>query len=173
MRLSDQSRGCIRSILVTIIIGTIPFYLLGIVVWLTPGADRPAATSQPDLVNTSDAGDSGDSGGSDGNPTWTPIDLDDIVTVRPSTGTVTFVTGQPTSILSSPQPTIVVFTSTPTRDFVPIVPTSAPVLPTATLTRTPTSTPTLTNTVPPAPTFPNTPLPTAAPLLPPTDTPAP
>ncbi len=172
MRLNEQSRGCIRSILVTIIIGTIPFYILAIIVWVVPRAEAPNATDQPPLENTDESG-AGDPGDPNERPTWTPINPDELVTLRPVTGTVELVTSAPTSGLISPAPTIVIFTSTPTPEFIPIVPTSAPLQPTATLTRTPSRTPTATNTIPPAPTNTVPPAPTQPPLLPPTDTPAP
>lgn len=173
MRLNDQSRGCVRSILVTIIIGTIPFYILGIIVWLVPGAERPLSTEQPGVVNTSDAGNSDDSGSSSGNPTWTPINLDEIVTLQPVTGTLTLVPVQSTSEVITPAPTIVVLTHTPSPEFVPIVPTDVPRSPTPTLTRTPTSTATFTSTVVFTATPSSTATATVPPLVPPTDTPAP
>lgn len=172
MRLSDNSQGCVRSILVTIIIGTIPFYILGIIVWLVPSASgTPANTPDASITQDSDS-TSGGSGDSGVRPTWTPIDPDALVTLQPVTGTVTLVTAAPTSDLGTIVPTVVIPSAT-LRGAIPIVPTEPPRIPSATPTIPPTFTPQPTNTQPPLPTSTQPPTATQPVLMPPTDTPAP
>lgn len=180
-----MSRGLIRTLLVGIILITIPMYLCGIVVFvvqqgigerdrpanggntvvtLPPNDDGQSVTLTPTIdtrLPTIDpfAGNTGNGGNPDTN--------------NPDSGTIPggmfgILTDLPGVTPSTPIPlatAIPFFTATPTsQGFVPIIPTSRP-------TNTPTLTHTPTHTFTPEP----TPLPSDTPqiLLPPSDTPSP
>ncbi len=148
----ERRRTFIRVGLFFVIIGTMPFYLLGFILWGTtpdPRAESQITTQPPQNTPI-------------GNPTTT--------TPRPT------LTLLPVSTLSPLGPTpgqfipppVIVRTNTPPPVFIPTS-TTAP-----TLTAFPTATPFPTNTnIPVIPTF--TPIPPASdtPLPPPSDTPAP
>lgn len=143
----ERRRNLLRVILFLIILGTLPFYLLGFWLWGTaPDPNAPDGPTEETLVITNTPIGS--------NPTETPRLL-------PTT------TPRPTSTDWSPlRPTPPQFIP-PTSFILPTayIPPTQFILPTA--TSAPTLTPLPTNTPPPT----ITPGPTLTPLLPPTDTP--
>ncbi len=158
----ERRRTFIRVGLFFVIIGTMPFYLLGFILWgTTPdkNAPRTAPTSESTPIRNTE--------------TNTPLPSNTFVTL-PTTSPLGPTPGQfvppPVIIRTNTPPPVFIPTSTLAPTITPF-PTNTP-LPTNTeFIPIPTFTPVPTNTPPPT----ETPLPTATPdvLLPPTDTPSP
>jgi hypothetical protein len=157
----------IRTLLFLIALGTIPFYILGIGLWLF-SPNRGAQDRPPGDVTTAP-------GNPDEEPTWTPLNSggnSGTVTPNVSPGFPTLTPFQPITPFFTPigggQATFIVGT--------PIFVVSPTPIPTRFITVTPSPTSAATNTPPPPPptAIPPTsaPPPTQPPLVPPTDTPS-
>lgn len=177
-------RTGLRTLLFFFILGTIPFYVLGIGLWLfSPEPGRNNNNNNDNQSNDiTSAPDNSDA-------TWTPLNSggSDGITPQISTGIPTL-TSVATFDFDFGQPTALQFTPlfTPLNNgggnatFVlgtPIFVSSPTPIPTRFITATPTLTPAATNTNPPPPptAIPqatNPPPPTQPPLIPPTDTPS-
>ncbi|GAB4527058.1 MAG: hypothetical protein OHK0046_44500 [Anaerolineae bacterium] len=146
-----RRRTLVRTILFLVILGTLPFYLLGFILWGTAqDPNAPEATNTPPATNTITGLDATAT-----NPlvTSTPRPTETQAEPLPPTSPPFTI---PTRFLSA-TPTLFIPTSTTAPTLTPPVPTDTP-------------TPTPTNTdVPPQPTE----IPTLPLLEPPTDTPAP
>ncbi|MFW5691922.1 MAG: hypothetical protein ACOCX3_01075 [Chloroflexota bacterium] len=150
-----QRRTVIRAVLFFVIVGTLPFYVLGFVLWGTaPQANAENQTQEPLPTNTPIG--QGATATNTLFPTFTP---------RP-TRTTQPLGPTPGQFIPPVIPTVVIPTSTPF-----VFPTSTPA---PSLTPFPSSTPLPTNTpLPSATPLPtNSPVPSPTPLPPPTDTPA-
>lgn len=181
----NRRQTLLRTIFFLIILGTLPFYLLGFILWGTaPDRSVQQPLNTPAFTNTPLGGEAAPT---EPIATWT---------LRP-TNTPWSIGSTP--IQFTPPPVIPTRFLSPTPVFIPtstaaptltLIPTSTPDLPTNTpippptdtplpaATTTPVPPPTLTHTPPPAPTDPppavtNTLPAEPTPLLPPTDTPAP
>lgn len=176
-----RDRTGLHTLLFFVTLATIPFYLLGMGLWLF--APQKNQTTPPGQMTNTPAS-------SDEDPTWTPLNSDGSGGITPviATGFPTLTTA-PTLDFNFGQPTALPFvTFTPMGGFpgegnfggpatlvgsTPAFFTSPTPIPTRFLTATFTTTPAVTDT-PPAPAATNTspaPPPTQPPLIPPTDTP--
>jgi len=148
----ERRRNQIRVVLFLIILFTLPFYPLGVWLWLS----APDSEAQVTLTEA---------------PTETIPPLDNTATEPPETNTP-----RPSSTAANPlDPTPLQIVPLPTRQvqptiFIPTATTGPTITPRPTNTLLPTFTP-LPPSNTPRPT--NTPLPTATPLPPPSDTPPP
>ncbi len=144
----NQRRNTFRVILFMIILGTLPFYLLGFWLWGTAPAAN-AVMEIPSATNTAIGAD------------ITPTDIPPTRTLRPTNTRLPNLAATPIQFNPPPRPTntqipIVIPTTT-------LAPTLTPIIPTATLVSTATLVPTMT-LIPPTDTPPTD-------IQPPTDPP--
>jgi len=168
--MANRKRENLRTILIFIILGTIPCYLLGVIIWaFTPPTTDDADVAPPTATRENRSG----------LPTIANPDTELTLTPRAS-ATNTPRSGLPTIDGSDPQP--IQPTQNRIATAIPAANTPIPIIPTQTIpaSNTPFISPPATVTpivLPPTltrtPQTPPTPTPTIQILLPPTDTPAP
>ncbi len=158
----DRRRTIIRTILFLIILGTIPFYLLGFWLWGTaPDPESDPVITEIVVTNTPIGGDITPS------PTVPTSTLFPTSTLPSQSNPTPFQFIPPTSFIAPPTATLFIPSSTPAPTLTPVIPTDIPAPTQADLPP-----PFLTATAQ-GPSDNGSGFPSATPLLPPSDTPAP